>query len=170
MRTPNVFSFQIMLFSMSNNCLFGVMYNCVLQCHFITGFVWPRIVWVSAAPCRGSCPLKLNWAPICPGFNSQRHPFAIPYSADVIPLSDSLVAIPSLHDRAPSYNCSALSFIGIDLIQNLPPDHRIKIIKFTAGFCLASSCDVGLHPAGNPTVRQLPGAIAITELSIQCHW
>ena len=26
-----------------------------------------------------------------------------------------------------------------------------------------------LHPAGNPTVRQLPGAIAMTELSIQCH-
>ena len=26
-----------------------------------------------------------------------------------------------------------------------------------------------LHPAGNPTVRQLPGAIAITELSIPCH-
>ena len=26
-----------------------------------------------------------------------------------------------------------------------------------------------VHPAGNPTVRQLPGAIAITELSIQCH-
>ena len=25
------------------------------------------------------------------------------------------------------------------------------------------------NPAGNPTVRQLPGAIAITELSIPCH-
>ena len=40
-------------------------------------------------------------------------------------------------------------------------------MKLTAGYCLASSCDI--HPAGNPTVRQLPGAIAITELSIQCH-
>ena len=28
-----IFSFQITLFSMSNNCLFGVMYNWVLQCH-----------------------------------------------------------------------------------------------------------------------------------------
>ena len=28
---------------------------------------------------------------------------------------------------------------------------------------------MGVHPAGNPTVRQLPGAIAMTELSIQCH-
>ena len=27
-----IFSFQITLFSMSNNCLFGVMYNWVLQC------------------------------------------------------------------------------------------------------------------------------------------
>ena len=26
-----------------------------------------------------------------------------------------------------------------------------------------------IHPAGNPTVRQLPGAIAITDMSIQCH-
>ena len=26
-----------------------------------------------------------------------------------------------------------------------------------------------MYPAGKPTVRQLPGAIAITELSIQCH-
>ena len=26
-----------------------------------------------------------------------------------------------------------------------------------------------IHPAGNPTVRQLPGAIAITDLLIQCH-
>ena len=95
--------------------------------------------------------------------------FVIPYSADAIPLSDSFVAIPSgiAARQGAYYNCSALSFIGIDLIQNLPPDHRIKIIKFTAGFCLASSCDV--DPAGNLTVRQLPGAIAITELSIQCH-
>ena len=85
----------------------------------------------------------------------------------------NLVAIPSLPDRAPTYNCSALSFISIVLIQNWTPRsnrRRIKIIKLTAGFCLASSCDIHcIHPAGNPTVRQLPGAIAITELSIQCH-
>ena len=84
------------------------------------------------------------------------------------------MAIALLPDRASTYNCSALSFISIDLIQNWPPRtrpdrRRIKIIKLTVGFCLASSCDI--HPAGNPTVRQLPGAIAITdsELSIQCH-
>ena len=85
------------------------------------------------------------------------------------------MAIASLPDRASTYNCSALSFISIDRIQNWPPRsnrRRIKIIKLTVAFCLASSCDIGstvLHPAGNPTVRQLPGAIAITELSIRCH-
>ena len=60
--------------------------------------------------------------------------------------------------------------LSIDLIQNWPPmsnRRRIKIIKLTVGFCLPSGCDI--HPAGNPTVRQLPSAIAITELSIQCH-
>ena len=83
------------------------------------------------------------------------------------------MAIALLPDRASTYNCSALSFISIDLIQNWPPDaprsnrRRIMIIKLTVGFCLASSCDI--HLAGNPTVRQLPGAIAMTELSIQCH-
>ena len=40
-------------------------------------------------------------------------------------------------------------------------DHKIDR-RFLFG-----SCDI--HPAGNPTVRQLPGAIAITDLSIQCH-
>ena len=83
------------------------------------------------------------------------------------------MAIASLPDRSSTYNCSALSFISIDLIQNWPPRSnrcRIKIIKLTVGFCLASSCDIHcIHPAGNPTVRQLPGTIAITELSIQCH-
>ena len=44
---------------------------------------------------------------------------------------------------------------------------RIKIIKLTVGFCLASSCDI--YPAGNSTVRQLPGAIGVTDLSIQSH-
>ena len=80
------------------------------------------------------------------------------------------MAIALLPDRASTYNCSALSFISIDLIQNWPPRSnrcRIKIIKLTVGFYLASSCDI--HPAGNPTVRQLPGAIAMTELSVQCH-
>ena len=78
---------------------------------------------------------------------------------------------PSLHDRAPTvmYCSASLSLIGIDLIQNLPPDGRIKIIKFTAGFCGRPHYGYWLHPAGNPTVRQLPGAIAITELSIPCH-
>ena len=44
------------------------------------------------------------------------------------------------------------------------PDKDHKIDR---RFLLASSCDI--HPAGNPTVCQLPGAIAITDLSIQCH-
>ena len=34
------------------------------------------------------------------------------------------MAIASLPDRASTYNCSALSFISIDLIQNWPPRTR----------------------------------------------
>ena len=85
-----------------------------------TGSVWPRIVWVSAVP----------W-PVPPKLSADlpRAPFPIqsfPYQ--------SLVDIPSLPDRAPTYNCSALSFINLDLIQNWPPrtcpgatdkDHKI---------------------------------------------
>ena len=45
------------------------------------------------------------------------------------------------------------------------PDKDHKIVRrFLFGIKLPI-----IHPAGNPTVRQLPGAIAITDLSIQCH-
>ena len=79
----------------------------------ITGSVWPRIVWVSAVP----------W-PVPPKLSADlpRAP-SVPYSAGGVPLSE-IVAIASLPDRVPTYNCSALSFISIDLIQNWPPRTR----------------------------------------------
>ena len=139
------------------------MYNWVLQCHN-----WLCLAYDCLGKRHDPCPLKLNWAPICPGFNSQRPPFAIPYSADAIPLSDSLVAIPSLHDRAPTIMFGVIFHrhrSDTKLAAGRPDkDHKIyRRILFGQV----------VHPAGNPTtnptVRQLPGAIAITELSIPCH-
>ena len=126
----------------------------------ITGSVWPRIVWVSAAPCRGPC--SLNWAPVCPqrrSLFSGRH--SLIRGLWLYPRCPTgRLPIIVFHQRRPDTKLAA---------QDVPRSNRrrIKIIKVTAGFCLASSCDI--HPAGNPTVRQLPGAIPITELSIQCH-
>ena len=112
---------------MSNNCLFGVMYNWVLQCHN-----WLCLALDCLGKRRDPCPLKLNRAPIFT---------AAPVRDSLLSGRHSLIrqscGYPSLHDRAPTiiYCSASLSFIGIDLIQNLPPDGRIKIIKFTAGFC-----------------------------------
>ena len=50
------------------------------------------------------------------------------------------------------------------------PDKDHKIVRrFFVWHQVAIGPIVAIHPAGNPTVRQLPGAIAITDLSIQCH-
>ena len=47
-------------------------------------------------------------------------------------------------------------------------DHKIDR-RFLFGIKLRYRAYTMLSHAGNPIVRQLPGAIAITDLSIQCH-
>ena len=53
-------------------------------------------------------------------------PFSIPRTSFPYQ-TQSLVAIASLPDRADLHNCSALSFISIDLIQNWPSSARLGV-------------------------------------------
>ena len=84
-----IFSFQITLFSMSNNCLFGVVFNWVLQCHNCSQ---NSVIRSSLAGTKYRYRRRINFAFVSkPDGTARRWPS--PKSLLFIPVFDSLLQI-----------------------------------------------------------------------------